>query len=123
MSSPCKVKNLIVGCGLSGMVIAERLASQRGEESLIIDRRDHIGGNIYDYTRAVEYKYYLDETSPRTLLSYEYSCPHKEGTNERYYPIPDTKNEQLFNQYKQKTKDLKNVYFLGRLGDYRYYNM
>lgn len=77
----------------------------------------------YDYTRSVEYKYYLNETSPRTLLSYEYSCPLKEGTNERYYPIPDTKNEQLFNQYLQKAKDLKNICFLGRLGDYRYYNM
>ena len=44
-----KVKNLIVGCGLSGIVLAERLASQGGEEVLIIDRRNHIGGNIYDY--------------------------------------------------------------------------
>ncbi len=44
-----KVQNLIVGCGLSGMVLAERIASQLGEEVLVIDKRDHIGGNIYDY--------------------------------------------------------------------------
>ena len=28
-----KVKNLVVGAGITGAVIAERLASQRGEES------------------------------------------------------------------------------------------
>ncbi|HHY1236777.1 TPA: NAD(P)-binding protein, partial [Campylobacter jejuni] len=43
-----KVKNLIVGCGLSGAILAERLAS-KGQEVLIIDKREHIGGNIYDY--------------------------------------------------------------------------
>ena len=44
-----KVKNLVVGCGLSGIVLAERIASQKNEEVLIIDKRDHIGGNIFDY--------------------------------------------------------------------------
>ena len=39
---------LVVGCGLSGIVIAERFAS-KGKKVLIIDKRDHIGGNIYDY--------------------------------------------------------------------------
>ena len=39
----------IVGAGLSGSVIAERYASQRNQTSLIIERRDHIGGNVYDY--------------------------------------------------------------------------
>lgn len=43
-----KAKNLIVGAGLSGIVLAERLANS-GEEVLIIDKRDHIGGNCYDY--------------------------------------------------------------------------
>ena len=42
-------KNLIVGCGLSGIVLAERIASQKKEEVLIIDKRSHIGGNVYDY--------------------------------------------------------------------------
>lgn len=39
---------LIIGCGLSGAVLAERLASI-GKKVLIIDKRDHIGGNCYDY--------------------------------------------------------------------------
>lgn len=41
---------LVVGCGLSGMVIAEQIASVLDKKVLIIDRRPHIGGNIYDYT-------------------------------------------------------------------------
>ena len=40
---------LIVGCGLSGVVIAEQLASKKGKKSLIIEKRDHIGGNCYDF--------------------------------------------------------------------------
>jgi UDP-galactopyranose mutase len=39
---------LIVGAGFAGSVIAERLASQRNERVLLIDRRPHIGGNAYD---------------------------------------------------------------------------
>jgi UDP-galactopyranose mutase len=40
---------LIVGAGFAGSVMAERLASQAGKKVLIIDKRDHIGGNAYDY--------------------------------------------------------------------------
>ncbi len=40
---------LVVGCGLSGIVIAERIANILKKEVLIIERLDHIGGNCYDY--------------------------------------------------------------------------
>jgi len=40
---------LIVGCGLSGAVIAQQIAEKKGKTSLIIEKRDHIGGNCYDY--------------------------------------------------------------------------
>jgi UDP-galactopyranose mutase len=40
---------LIVGAGFSGSVIAERLASCSGKKVLIVDRRNHIGGNAYDH--------------------------------------------------------------------------
>ncbi|MEY2883210.1 MAG: UDP-galactopyranose mutase [Pseudomonadota bacterium] len=39
---------LIVGAGFAGSVLAERLASQRGERVLVVDRRPHIAGNAYD---------------------------------------------------------------------------
>ena len=40
---------LVVGCGLSGVVIAERVANVLKKKVLIIEKRDHIGGNCYDY--------------------------------------------------------------------------
>jgi len=40
---------LIVGAGFAGSVLAERLASVSNKKVLIIDQRDHIGGNAYDY--------------------------------------------------------------------------
>ena len=40
---------LVVGAGFAGSVLAERLASQRGETVLVVDRRAHIGGNAFDW--------------------------------------------------------------------------
>lgn len=39
---------LIVGAGFAGSVLAERLASMAGKKVLIVDKRNHIGGNAYD---------------------------------------------------------------------------
>ncbi len=40
---------LIVGAGFAGSVLAERLASQLDQRVLLIDRRNHVGGNAYDH--------------------------------------------------------------------------
>lgn len=40
---------LIVGAGLAGATMAERLASQCGKKVLLVDKRNHIGGNTYDF--------------------------------------------------------------------------
>jgi len=42
-------KYLIVGAGLTGCVIARQLAENGSNDILVIDKRDHIGGNCYDY--------------------------------------------------------------------------
>jgi len=39
---------LIIGAGFAGSVLAERLASQLDASILIVDKRNHIGGNAYD---------------------------------------------------------------------------
>ena len=41
---------LIVGAGFAGAVLAERLATTMDKRVLLIDRRDHVGGNAYDHT-------------------------------------------------------------------------
>ena len=43
------MKILVVGAGFSGAVIAHQLA-KAGHDIIVIDERDHIGGNAYDYT-------------------------------------------------------------------------
>ena len=44
-----KVDWLIVGAGFTGSVLAERIASQLGQKVLVVEQRNHIGGNAYDY--------------------------------------------------------------------------
>ena len=77
----------------------------------------------YDFTRIHEYKHYLRDKSAKTVIAKEYSEEFKLGYNERYYPIPGEKNQDLYNVYLNETYNLPNVYFLGRLGSYKYINM
>lgn len=44
-----KTNWLVVGAGFTGAVLAERIASQLDQQVLVIDQREHIGGNAYDY--------------------------------------------------------------------------
>jgi len=46
---PDRYDTLVVGAGYAGSILAERLATQLGHRVLIIDRRDHIAGNAYDF--------------------------------------------------------------------------
>jgi UDP-galactopyranose mutase len=49
---------LIVGAGFAGSVLAERLASQHGARVLLLDRREHVGGNAYDEKDAAGILYH-----------------------------------------------------------------
>jgi len=77
----------------------------------------------YDFTRIHEYKHYSSEKSDKTVIAKEYSEPFEYGKNERYYPIESEENRALYDRYLEKAQQLENVYFFGRLGDYKYYNM
>ena len=66
---------LIVGAGLSGAVLAERCSKELGMSSLIIDCRNHIGGNCYDYVeshgiRASKYGAHLFHTKFERVWNY-----------------------------------------------------
>ncbi|MGE5655251.1 MAG: UDP-galactopyranose mutase [Actinomycetota bacterium] len=66
---------LVVGAGFSGSVIAERLASQQGKKVLVVDRRNHIGGNAYDrYDNAGvlihQYGPHIFHTNSREVFEY-----------------------------------------------------
>ena len=40
---------LVIGCGLTGSVVARFLAEELNKKVVIWERRNHIGGNMYDY--------------------------------------------------------------------------
>lgn len=42
------VDNFIIGSGFAGLTFAERMANECGQTSLVVEKRDHIGGNAYD---------------------------------------------------------------------------
>ena len=73
------------------------------------------------YTRIIEHKYFLLDESPYTVITKEYPMDWKVGL-ERYYPMNDDKNQELYNKYKDfSQKD--DIIFGGRLGMYKYYDM
>ena len=67
---------LVVGAGIFGLTVAERLATQQGKRVLVVDKRDHIGGNAYsefDTETGIEcHKYgaHLFHTSDETVWQY-----------------------------------------------------
>lgn len=77
----------------------------------------------YDFTRIGEYKYFLKDQSPRTVVSFEYPADFIRNHNDRYYPIVKPENLKLYQRYTQDAEALSNVWFLGRLGEYKYYDM
>jgi UDP-galactopyranose mutase len=78
----------------------------------------------YDFTRIGEYKYFLNDKSPKTVVSLEYPSAYERGKNEPYYPIAGRENEALYQKYREAAeKAYPHIRILGRLGDYRYYDM
>ena len=71
------------------------------------------------YTRVTEYKHLTGQEHARTALTYEY--PSAEG--DPYYPIPKAENQELFKKYERLALATPDVWFVGRLATYRYYNM
>lgn len=71
------------------------------------------------YTRVTEYKHLTGQVHHKTALTYEYPC----GEGDPYYPVPMEQNKTLYNRYAKLAADTKNVWFVGRLALYQYYNM
>lgn len=74
------------------------------------------------YTRSIEHKHFLYGTQEKTVVSWEYPTAWGPGM-EAYYPVNDSKNQELYRSYQQLASTLPNVIFGGRLGSYCYYNM
>ena len=75
--------------------------------------------NDHAFTRITEFKHLTGQAHTGTSIVREY--PQAEG--EPYYPIPRDKNEALFKRYETLALKEERVTFVGRLAQYRYYNM
>jgi UDP-galactopyranose mutase len=88
-----------------------------------VDRFQPVGTvnfpNDNAYTRITEFKHLTGQTCQGTSIVREY--PQAEG--EPYYPIPRPENEALFKRYDELAQAEDHVSFVGRLAQYRYYNM
>ena len=74
------------------------------------------------FTRIVEYKHLLAQKSLHTTIVKEFS----RDTGDPYYPVPNRRNQLLYSKYKelaQRSEKSENVHFVGRLANYKYFNM
>ena len=77
-----------------------------------------------DYTRITEFKYLTGQKSDKTTIMREYSLAYEDPQNQiPYYAIINEENEAHYNRYLKLTESLPNFFPLGRLAEYRYYNM
>ncbi len=77
--------------------------------------------NDYDFTRIVEYKHFTKQKHPKTTVSREYST----WEGEPYYPVPNERNQEIYHKYQEEAEKAEkdNIYFVGRLANYKYFNM
>ena len=72
-----------------------------------------------EYTRVTEYKHLTGQRHPHTSLTFEY--PTDDG--DPYYPVPKPENSAIYKKYEFAARGLTDVWFVGRLATYKYYNM
>jgi UDP-galactopyranose mutase len=71
------------------------------------------------HTRTTEYKYLTGQKHEKTIVSREY--PTADG--DPYYPIPAPESREQYRKYAALAQRTPGVTFVGRLAEYRYYNM
>jgi len=75
------------------------------------------------YTRIIEHKHFTEVKTQCTWITYEYPEEYIADKTDPFYPVNDKENQNKFLSYKKLADKLPNVYFGGRLGEYKYYDM
>ena len=98
-------------------------------ENEVINESNYQGNAVINYTdfdipytRIIEHKHFDYVETEHTVITKEYPRDWKIG-DEAYYPINDDINSNLYIKYKELADREEQIYFGGRLADYRYYDM
>lgn len=74
------------------------------------------------YTRIIEHKHFENINTPHTWITHEYPELYNRD-KEPYYPVNDSINNNMYLKYKSEADKLNNIFFGGRLAEYKYYDM
>lgn len=74
------------------------------------------------FTRIIEHKHFEFGTQNKTVVTKEYSKKTSD-LDEPFYPINDSKNNRIYQMYLECSQKENNVFFGGRLAEYKYYDM
>ncbi len=75
--------------------------------------------NDHEYTRVTEFKKMTGQKSDKTTILKEYPC----DAGEAFYPFPTKEWNELAEKYKAEARREEGVLFIGRLAEYKYYDM
>ena len=78
------------------------------------------------FTRITEYKHMTDNEikTNNTIIMREYPDAYKKDNDMTpYYPINNEESQNIYNKYLEEVEKYNNLYMLGRLAQYKYYNM
>ncbi len=77
-----------------------------------------------DFTRITEFKYLTGQKAEGTTIVREYPFAYTGAEGEiPYYSIANDANHELYGKYRTLVEKIPNVYLLGRLAEYKYYNI
>ena len=94
------------------------------------DKPDYQGHSVVnytvseDFTRITEFKYLTGQQAEGTTIVKEYPFAYTGAEGEiPYYSIANEANQKLYEQYRGLVEHIPNVWLLGRLAEYKYYNI
>ena len=79
--------------------------------------------NDYDFTRITEFKHIHPVETKKTTILKEYPKSYEAGKDIPYYPVFTEEARERYNKYIELTEKFDNLILVGRLAEYRYYDM
>lgn len=95
--------------------VSETIDQEHYQENSVVN----YPGTEVDFTRIIEYKHFGNQKSDKTTIVKEYTV----DGGEPYYPILNERNRCIYEKYNQEAQKLTDVHFVGRLANYKYFNM